>query len=134
MLPLRHPRTWRVIGWILIAASFYASLMPAKSLPEIGVSDKFEHTFAYAFLALWFAGLYPRSRYIVIGGALFVMGVSIEIAQGAMHLGRQADYRDVIANTAGILAGLALAALWLGGWAERIDGWARGREAPESPK
>lgn len=128
MLPVRHPRSWLVIGWVLILLSFYFSLMPAASLPDVGVSDKMEHAAAYALLALWFAGLYPRSRYIVIGGALFAMGVIIEIAQGAMHVGRQADVKDVIANTIGIVAGLLLAALWLGGWAERIDGWARGRD------
>lgn len=128
MLPVRHPRSWLVIGWVLILLSFYFSLMPAASLPDVGVSDKMEHAAAYAILAVWFAGLYPRSRYIVIGGALFAMGVVIEIAQGAMHVGRQADVKDVIANTIGIIAGLLLAALWLGGWAERIDGWARGRD------
>ena len=128
MLPVRHPRLWLVIGWVLIALAVFVSLLPAASLPQIGVSDKFEHTSTYAFLALWFAGLYPRSRYVVIGLGLFAMGVTIEWAQGAMHMGRQSDYRDVIANSIGIVAGLLLAALWLGGWAERIDGWTRGRE------
>ena len=128
MLPVRHPRLWLIIGWVMITASVVVCLLPAKALPQTGVSDKFEHSFIYACLALWFAGLYPRSRYVVIGLGLFAMGVAIEIAQGAMHMGRNADYRDVIANTTGIGIGLALAALWLGGWAERIDGWARGRE------
>ena len=47
-------------------------------------------------LTLWFAGIYPRSRYSLIGVALFVMGVVIEWLQGAMNLGRQADMRDVV--------------------------------------
>lgn len=128
MLAVRHPRLWLVIGWMLIAAMLIVCLMPASSLPQTGVSDKFEHSIAYAVLSLWFAGLYPRSRYVVIALGLFAMGVAIEWAQGAMHVGRQSDYHDVIANTLGIVAGLVLAALWLGGWAERIDGWARGRE------
>lgn len=128
MLAVRHPRLWLVIGWVLIAALLVVCLMPASSLPQTGVSDKFEHSIAYAVLSLWFAGLYPRSRYVVIGIGLFAMGVAIEWAQGAMQVGRQSDYRDVIANTSGIVAGLVLAALWLGGWAERIDGWARGNK------
>lgn len=132
MLPVRHPRSWLAAGWVLIALSLYASLMPAASLPHTGVSDKYEHAIAYALLSLWFAGLYPRSRYVVIGLGLFAMGVGIEFAQAAMPLGRQGDYRDALANTAGILVGLLLAGLWLGGWAERIDGWARGREATKS--
>jgi VanZ family protein len=128
MLPVRHPRLWLVIGWVLIALAVFVCLLPAASVPNTGVNDKFEHSSVYAFLALWFAGIYPRSRYVVIGLGLFAMGVAIEWAQGAMHMGRQSDYRDVIANSVGIAAGLVLAALWLGGWAERIDGWTRGRE------
>jgi VanZ family protein len=128
MLSVRHPRLWLVIGWTLVVGCLYVSLMPVRSLPHTGVSDKIEHAGAYALLALWFAGLYPRSRYVIIGIGLFMMGVTIEWAQGAMHLGRQSDYRDVIANTIGIVAGLVLAALWLGGWAVRIDGGTRGRE------
>lgn len=128
MLAVRHPRLWLVIGWVLVVGCLYVSLMPAASLPQTGLSDKIEHAGAYALLSLWFAGLYPRSRYVVIGIALLAMGVAIEWAQGAMHLGRRSDYRDVIANTFGIVAGLLLATLWLGGWVERIDGWTRGRE------
>lgn len=128
MLPVRHPRTWLIFGWLLIAAAVFFSLMPAAQLPKTGIGDKFEHSIAYAVLSLWFAGLYHRSRYLVIGIGLFIMGVGIEVAQGAMHVGRQADYRDVIANTSGIVIGLVLASWWLGGWVQRIDGWTRGRE------
>lgn len=128
MLAVRHPRLWLVIGWALIAFAIVVSLLPSKELPSLGVGDKFEHTTAYALLALWFAGVYPRTRYIVIGIALFIMGVGIEFAQGAMHMGRQADVRDVIANTGGIAIGLTLALAGLGGWAEWIDGWTRSRE------
>lgn len=128
MLAVRHPRLWLVIGWALIAFAIVVSLLPSQELPSLGVGDKFEHTTAYALLALWFAGMYPRTRYIVIGIALFIMGVGIEFAQGAMHMGRQADVRDVIANTGGIAIGLTLALAGLGGWAEWIDGWTRSRE------
>lgn len=128
MLAVRHPRLWLVIGWALIAFAIVVSLLPSEELPSLGVGDKFEHTTAYALLALWFAGMYPRTRYIVIGIALFIMGVGIEFAQGAMHMGRQADVRDVIANTGGIAIGLTLALAGLGGWAEWIDGWTRSRE------
>lgn len=128
MLAVRHPRSWLVIGWTLVVLAVLVSLLPGKELPHTGMNDKFEHSIAYALLALWFAGIYPRSRYIVIAIALFIMGVGIEWAQGAMHLGRQADVRDVVANTGGIAIGLSLALIGLGGWAEWIDGWTRSRE------
>ncbi|HKE94491.1 MAG TPA: VanZ family protein [Povalibacter sp.] len=127
MLGVRHGRFWLVIGWLLIIVAFVVCLLPGKDLPEVQLSDKYEHTILYLILTLWFTGLYPRSRYAVIATALFVMGVTIEIAQGAMHLGRTADVHDVMANTAGILIGLMLALAGLGGWAQWIDGWTRGR-------
>ena len=126
LLALRHPRLWLVCGWLLIVGAFIANLMPQHDLPRLGgISDKLEHIVGYGVLALWFAGIYPRTRYPAIGVALLAMGILIEGLQGAMHLGRQADLRDVYANSIGILCGLALALIWLGGWAMRVEALAR---------
>lgn len=125
LLPLKHPRAWLVVGWVLIALAVFASLAPSPALPATGVNDKIEHAFAYTVLALWFAGIYPRSRYLVIAAGLFFMGVAIEWLQGAMSVGRQSDLRDVVANSIGISIGLALAFVWLGGWAQRLEAWTR---------
>lgn len=121
VLPLRYSRAWLVIGWCLVAGAVLASLLPAANLPSTGVNDKFEHSLAYAVLTLWFAGIYPRSRYLVIAIGLFFMGFAIELAQGAMALGRHSDFQDLIANTIGIGVGLTLALLWLGSWAQRLE-------------
>jgi VanZ family protein len=126
LLALRHPRLWLVCGWLLIVGAFIANLVPQHELPKLGgISDKLEHIVGYGVLALWFAGIYPRTRYPAIGVALLAMGILIEGLQGAMHLGRQADLRDVYANSIGILCGLALALIWLGGWAMRVEALAR---------
>ncbi|HEX2493388.1 MAG TPA: VanZ family protein [Steroidobacter sp.] len=124
LLPLRHPRVWLLIGWLLVVLAITASLLPGQRLPPTGVNDKLEHMAAYTVLALWFAGIYPRSRYVALAVALFLMGVVVEFAQGAMHLGRERDLRDVIANSAGISLGLSIAVLRLGGWAQRLEAWA----------
>ena len=126
LLPLRYPKLWLVLGWFFVAAATLASLVPVQRLPlPPGLNDKFEHITGYALLTLWFTGIYPRSRYFLIAVCLFAMGVLIEFAQGSMHYGRQADVHDVIANTLGIGVGLMLATLWLGGWAQWIEGLAR---------
>jgi VanZ family protein len=125
LLPLRHSRTWLILGWVFIVLAIIANLMPARQLPPVRVSDKFEHMIGYTLLALWFAGIYPRSRYVVIALGLFVMGLCIEWAQSAMHWGRQGDLRDVVANCVGITLGLMLSFVWLGGWAQRIESWTR---------
>jgi VanZ family protein len=126
LLSLRHPRLWLVSGWILVVLLVIASIVPSRDLPSLGgISDKTEHALGYAVLALWFAGIYPRTRYPLIGVGLLVMGIVIEGVQGAMQVGRQADLRDVYANTIGIVCGLVLALAWLGGWAQRVEAWAR---------
>jgi VanZ family protein len=126
LLALRHPRLWLVSGWILIVLAVVASIVPIQRLPQPpGINDKVEHLTAYALLSLWFAGIYPRSRYVLIAIGLFAMGAAIEWLQHAMHLGRQADLKDVIANSIGICAGLLLAVTWLGGWAQRVENWMR---------
>jgi VanZ family protein len=112
---------WLVLGWLLVAAVVIASLVPARSLPEVNVSDKFEHAMAYVVMTLWFAGIYRRSRYAHIAAGFFLLGAAIEFAQGAMNLGRQRDYHDVIANAVGISIGLLLAWLALGRWAHRLE-------------
>lgn len=121
MRVLRHPYLWRVLGWLLLIAAAYVSLIPAKELPQIAVSDKIEHTVGYIALTLWFAGIYPRSRYLHIALGMFLFGLIIEYLQGAMHFGRSRDYHDLIANAVGIALGLGAAWLGLGRWAEWFE-------------
>jgi VanZ family protein len=126
LLALRHPRVWLVSGWLLIVGAIIANLMPAHDLPKLGgINDKMEHIVGYLVLSLWFAGIYPRVRYPMIGVALLLLGIVIEGLQSAMHMGRQADITDVYANTVGIVLGLTLALLWLGGWAMRVEALTR---------
>jgi VanZ family protein len=124
-LLLRHPWVWLGLGWVFIALSVIASLVPGQKLPQTHMGDKWEHTIAYALLTLWFTGIYPKTSYWKIGGAMFVLGVAIEFAQGAMPFGRQADIRDIGANTLGIVIGLMLALIGVGGWAQKVESWAR---------
>jgi len=121
MLPLRFPRLWLGLGWAAVVFAIVVCLVPVTKLPNANLSDKTEHFTAYLLLSLWFAGIYPRTRYWVIASGLLVMGVLIEFAQGAMHLGRHADALDVVANSTGIIAGLTLSWLGLGGWAQWVE-------------
>ena len=44
-----------------------------------------------------------------VGAGLVLMGVGIEFAQGALTSNRMADPMDAVANTVGVLAGMATA-------------------------
>jgi VanZ family protein len=121
MLPLRFPRLWLALGWAAVVFAIVVCLLPMNELPNLNANDKTEHFTAYLLLSLWFAGIYPRTRYGIIAIGLLVLGILIEFAQGAMHLGRQADALDVVANSTGIAAGLTLCWLGLGGWAQWVE-------------
>ena len=122
MLSLRFPRLWLSLGWTAVALAVVVCLVPISELPQPPkLSDKAEHFIAYVVLSLWFAGIYARSRYWAIALGLTLLGVLIELAQGAMHYGRQADPADVIANCSGIVAGLMLCWFGLGSWMQRVE-------------
>jgi VanZ family protein len=128
MVPLRYPWVWLMMGWLLLMVAVVASLLPASQLSVLtDFNDKFQHSAIYALLTVWFTGIYPRSRSGLIAASLFGVGISIEWAQGAMHLGRVSDVSDVIANSAGIAVGLVLALFWSGNWTQRVETWLANR-------
>jgi VanZ family protein len=123
MIPLRHQRLWLAMSAVLVAVTVYASLETGVSLPVPSGFDKVEHFTAYCGLAVWFTGLYPRSRYWKVVLGLLALGIGLEIAQGVMRLGRSADVFDVVANAAGVGIGLLLAYRLTGSWARRVESW-----------
>ena len=89
------------------------------------VSDKTEHFVAYFGLMLWFSGLVRLRRFAWLVLALLALGGGIEIAQGLMGLGREADWRDFFADAYGTGAGLLLALVGLRHWVRWLELWPR---------
>ena len=113
---------WWLIGWALVLATINESLQRnVWKVAEVMPSDKLTHFTGYLLLALWFAGVARRSRYVVVGLLLVGLGGSLEVAQGLMHEGRSAEWLDMLANTLGISTGLGVAALGLGNWMVWIE-------------
>lgn len=75
---------------------------------QLNNMDKLAHFSAY--LALGFVALpaLPRIRPIMVWGMLTMYGGGIEIAQGAMQMGRKADILDAIANSSGAVLAVML--------------------------
>lgn len=122
MATLRFPRLWWSLGWLLVAAVCVSSLVPGQMLPLQGYNDKVLHATTYCALMLWFSGLYIRSRSLLaVAGFLFLLGLSLDIAQGVATSYRTFDLLDIAANGGGILVGLVLARLVFAGWCERIE-------------
>jgi VanZ family protein len=124
-------RVWWSLGVLLVALAVVVCLVPAREVPSaFEWNDKASHIFGHAALAAYFAGLVPRRGWWKILAFLLGFGISIELAQYFMHSGREGDVRDVGANTAGAMLGLAFARLGLARWPEWAA-WLLGRRASQ---
>ena len=120
MLPLRFPKLWAGLAWLLTAAVIIGSLLPAPVVAAIPVRDKVLHAAAYFVLMVSFAGFYRRGLYPAVAGVLLVQGMSLELLQGLTET-RSSDWRDMAMNCAGVVVGLLLSWWLLGGWCQRVE-------------
>ena len=112
-------RVWWPLGVLLVVLAMIVCLIPVHNVP-VGFewNDKAIHGLGHSALAAYFAGLVPRGRWWKIFVFLLAFGISIELAQFHMRVGRDGDVRDVLANAAGAALGLTLARLGLARWPE----------------
>ncbi len=110
MKPLRHPRRWIGLWVLAIVAVVVVCLMPPPALPPLpDHSDKVEHFASYFLLAFGAVQLFATRRALLLAAAgLVVLGVGIEIAQGALTSDRSADPYDALANSVGVALGMAM--------------------------
>ncbi len=123
MLPLQHAGLWRFLSLLLLLGVLVGTLLPAfwfdsrvSALSWLENTDKWLHGLTFAFLALWFGGLFARRRYVWIALGLTAFGFMVEGCQLLVGY-RMADWLDIAANTVGIVGGLLAAAAGIGGWA-----------------
>lgn len=107
--PLRRPLLWSTLWIAAIAAVVVVSLVPAPELPRVPPGgDKLEHFLAYAALAAGAVQLYARWPALLGAGiGLVLLGIGLEHAQGLLTSTRDMDRWDALANTLGVIAGLA---------------------------
>lgn len=121
--PFARPRLWQGLWWIGVAVVFAVCLLPAPDLPQVPEGgDKVEHFLAYFLLAAASAQLHARRATLwrpALG--LLLMGVLIEVLQGALTATRSADPADALADAVGVIAGLALAWTPARGWLQALD-------------
>ena len=126
MWSLEYARYWRIASVALLLLLLIAALIPVDWLFDQSDSrfklfehaDKLGHALTFLLLALWFAGQY-RSLWAIAAG-LLAYGALIELCQGLTGY-RSAEWLDMAANTAGIIAGLGIAATGPGGWCQRAE-------------
>jgi VanZ family protein len=95
---------------LAIAGVVIGSLLPSSDLPSVKVNDKVEHFVAYAVLSAGAVQLFARRlSWGFVCLLLVLMGIGLEVLQAQMGLGRMLDRNDALANTIGVLIGLATA-------------------------
>ena len=120
-------RLWWGLGFVFVALAVYVCLIPGDELPKaFDLNDKLSHLAGHGALAVYFTGLVARRSWWKIFAALFALGIAIEIAQYFMHAGRNGDPTDVLANSCGLLLGLALGWLGLSRWTQ-LAAWLLGQ-------
>lgn len=121
--PLRHPRFWVALWMLAVAGVVVLSMMPPPPMPDFDSSDKWSHFLGYFALSVSAVQLFRNWPALLGAGlALVLLGVGIEYAQGTFTADRMADARDALANTLGVIAGLATRLTPLHDLLLRIDG------------
>ncbi|MDY0979994.1 VanZ family protein [Stenotrophomonas sp. CFBP8994] len=106
--PLRFPRVWLGLWWLAIAVTIVVCLIPPPPLALPQNSDKVEHFLAYFLLASAAVQIYrTRASLLWAGAGLVLLGVGIEFLQGALTTDRMADPMDALANSIGVVVGMA---------------------------
>ena len=121
--PFRRPWLWVALWVLAIAVVVIGSLVPAHDLPKVPRGfDKVEHFGAYALLAGSAVQLFARRlSWGFVCVMLVLMGIGLEYMQAKMGLGRMLDRQVALANTIGVLLGLATAFTPLRDLLLRID-------------
>lgn len=109
--PLRRLWLWMSLWLLAIIVVVGVCLMPSADLPPMPRDiDKVEHALAFFVLAACAVQLFAPGRPLLCAMAgLVLLGVGIEFAQGAFTVDRSADPMDALADTVGVLLGVATA-------------------------
>ena len=109
-------RALRLIWLAALIAVIVGSVLPAQSaamslIDRAGINDKVEHFTAYAVLAaLPSLDRFRCRRLRATIAFLFLLGALLELAQ-LFSPGRTCDWRDLLADSCGIVAGVVLVRL-----------------------
>ena len=100
---------------VLLLAAIVVCLVPGDDCRRaFELNDKLSHLIGHWRAGRLFRGPRAAPRLVEDLPVLLLFGVAIEVAQYYMHVGRDGDPRDVVANCAGCCS-----ACWWDGWGSR---------------
>lgn len=118
--PLRYKWLWLGAGVGCLVVILLLAITPLSArVPSLG-GDKVAHFLAFAFLTVWFLGVFEAGLTARVLVALAGYGLLIEFVQSFTPY-RSADLYDVMADLVGIGAGWLLASAGLRRWCGRVE-------------
>jgi VanZ family protein len=121
-LPLRYGRYWLGAGLALLVVIMIVAVLPLPAPLPFIAADKVEHFATFAFLTIWFLGIFEMAAAPRVAAGLVLYGVLVELLQ-SLTAYRYADPYDVLSDVIGISAGWLLAAAGLHRWCRRVEAW-----------
>ena len=120
MQRLRYGPLWLATGIVILGIVLTLALIRMPALLPFAGGDKVQHLGAFAFLTVWFAGVFERHHAVRIAIALLAYGILIELLQ-SLTTYRAAEVLDVVADACGVALGMGLAAAGLRTWCARVE-------------
>lgn len=119
----RRPRLWLGIwafGWLLCIV--LSLIHPPNLGVDVPESDKIGHFLAYALLSAWSVWLFSSRRsHLLSAIALVLLGIAMELAQGAFTDDRMMDVRDAWADAIGVVVGQLFAFGPARSWLQKFE-------------
>jgi VanZ family protein len=118
----RFRRRWRALLLLLTAITSWFAFMPSPAGPGLPQADKVNHLLAFGALAGTAAFAWAPSWRTTMRTAagLLLYGGFIEVVQSTLPT-RQASWADLLADAAGIAAGLMVAQWLRRRWPDVVD-------------
>ncbi len=120
MYELTYRGWWLLGGGLLVGLCVFASLLPGPHLPALHNADKLGHALMYGAIFLWFSGIVVPRHWGALILVLLVLGGFLELLQAKVP-GRGRDLWDLVANGAGLGAGLAIAYSFAASWCLKVE-------------
>lgn len=108
MKDFSFPVVWLAVWCVGVVAIIALSLGSPPPTPDVPEVDKWMHLAAYLTITVGAVQLFRPGRpltFVALG--LVAMGVGIELIQGLVLPDRTMDWRDALANTLGVVMGVA---------------------------
>jgi VanZ family protein len=98
------------------------AMTPLPGAPPVMGGDKIAHLATFAFLTVWFLGIFEMRAAPRVAAGLIAYGILMELLQSLTPY-RYADPYDVLSDAIGIGAGWLLAYAGLHRWCRRVEAW-----------